>query len=81
MNKTVYIRAGDDERIWKRAQELNGGRLSNLLVELLRPWVARKEAEIEQRYKAFIDFQAKTTESIDQEIAWLRRRLEDLEKS
>ncbi len=44
MNKTIYVR-DEDAGVWERARELAGEKLSPILIEGLRKFIADKEAE------------------------------------
>lgn len=44
MNKTLYIR-DEDAPVWDRARELAGDKLSPVIVDALKKFVAQKEAE------------------------------------
>lgn len=46
MKKTLYVRK-EDEQIWKRAAEIAPSSLAHVIAELLRPWVAQQEREID----------------------------------
>ena len=43
MNKTIYLR-DDEVQIWERARELSGDKLSPVIVEALRRYIAEKNA-------------------------------------
>jgi hypothetical protein len=43
-NKTLYIKP-EDEAIWDRAQALNPGRMSELVIRLLREYVDKEHAK------------------------------------
>ncbi len=43
MNKTLYIR-DEDAPVWERARELSGEKLSPVIVDALKKYIAQKEA-------------------------------------
>lgn len=58
MNKTIYLR-DEDGPIWDRARELAGEKLSPVIVEGLRRFIAGKEAEEAEKkgfYRIEIEF-------------------------
>ena len=46
MNKTIYIR-DEDVEVWDRAKELAGDKLSPVIVDGLKKFIAAKEAELD----------------------------------
>jgi hypothetical protein len=46
--RTIYVRVADRE-MWERAEELAGDSLASLVADLLRRWVAEREAEAKAR--------------------------------
>jgi len=55
MNKTLYIR-DEDAPLWERARELSNDRLSPVIVESLRKFVADKEAELRGVERIVIEY-------------------------
>lgn len=43
MNKTIYIK-DDQEQIWTRARDLSENRISKVIIEALKEFIAKREA-------------------------------------
>lgn len=55
VNKTIYLR-DEDAPLWEAARELSGDKLSPVIVEYLRKFVAEKEAEAKGNERIVIEF-------------------------
>jgi hypothetical protein len=55
MNKTLYLK-DDDGPLWDRARELSGDKLSPVIVEALKTYVAEKEKTAEGFHRIVINY-------------------------
>ena len=55
MNKTVYFR-DDEVPLWEKARELSGDKLSPVIVEALRQFIAKVEAQAKGYERIVVEF-------------------------
>lgn len=74
MNKTLYLK-DEDGPIWDKARELAGDRLSPILVEALKRFIADKEAENAGLARIVIEFRDATKDGLPRAVAFSGRWL------
>src|SRR5579862_4118296 len=62
MNKTLYLK-DEEGPIWDKARELSGDKLSPVVVQALKQFVAQKEAEASNMERIVIEFDDISTNS------------------
>jgi hypothetical protein len=72
MNKTLYLR-DEDGPVWERARQLAGEKLSPVVVEALKKFVAEKEAEVKGMQRIVVTYRDSADGNIPKAKAFVGR--------